>query len=109
MAGLLNLGEVVPDNDLLDVLAPLRESSNALRISLILTFLSPFIACSHLFMDLLAATGLNPHVAFGIDLIKNNELSVLDAERFYAKLHMNLKEVSPAIIKEIAVSTSLEL
>lgn len=59
---------------------------------------------SHLFMDLLAATGLNPHVTLGIDLIKNNELHVLDAERFFMKLHLNLKEVSPAMIKEIADS-----
>ncbi|XP_077550151.1 vitellogenin-6-like [Haemaphysalis longicornis] len=58
----------------------------------------------HLFLDLLAATGQNAHVAFGIDLIKNKELSALDADRFYVKLHLNLKEVSPAMIEEIADS-----
>ncbi|KAH9366387.1 hypothetical protein HPB48_018148 [Haemaphysalis longicornis] len=60
----------------------------------------------HLFLDLLAATGLNPHVTFGIDLIKNNELSASDADRFYMKLHLNLKEVSPAMIRVIAYTVT---
>ncbi|KAL3194889.1 hypothetical protein MRX96_045801 [Rhipicephalus microplus] len=57
------------------------------------------------FLDLLAAVGMNPHVAFGLNLIKNNEVSKQDAHKFYAKLHLNLKEVSTALILEIADSS----
>nr|ABK40086.2 heme lipoprotein precursor [Amblyomma americanum] len=58
----------------------------------------------HAFLDLLAATGLNPHVSFGIHLIENNELTTAEAERFYGKLHMNLKEVSPAMVRLVGDS-----
>ncbi|XP_037527417.1 vitellogenin-6 [Rhipicephalus sanguineus] len=61
-----------------------------------------------IFLDLLAAAGLNPHVTFGLNLIKNNELSVDAADSFYTKLHLNLKEVSPALIQEIADSCKSE-
>ncbi|XP_037287769.2 vitellogenin-6 [Rhipicephalus microplus] len=60
------------------------------------------------FLDLLAAVGMNPHVAFGLNLIKNNEVSKQDAHKFYAKLHLNLKEVSTALILEIADSCKSE-
>ncbi|KAH7971478.1 hypothetical protein HPB49_024501 [Dermacentor silvarum] len=58
----------------------------------------------HAFLDLLAAVGMNPHVTFGLNLIKKNELTPLDAHRFYGKLHLNLKKVSTAMILEIADS-----
>ncbi|KAH7935304.1 hypothetical protein HPB52_005729 [Rhipicephalus sanguineus] len=62
----------------------------------------------HAFLDLLAAAGMNPHITFGLNLIKNNEISKLDAHRFYGKLHLNLKEVSTALILEIADSCKSE-
>ncbi|KAL3194893.1 hypothetical protein MRX96_045805 [Rhipicephalus microplus] len=62
----------------------------------------------HAFLDLLAAAGMNPHVTFGLHLIKNKEISALDAHRFYGKLHLNLKEVSAALITEIADSCKSE-
>ncbi|KAL3194887.1 hypothetical protein MRX96_045799 [Rhipicephalus microplus] len=60
------------------------------------------------FLDLLAAAGLNPHVTFGLNLIKSNELSADAADSFYHKLHLNLKEVSPALLQEIADSCKSE-
>ncbi|KAH8035352.1 hypothetical protein HPB51_004593 [Rhipicephalus microplus] len=62
----------------------------------------------HAFLDLLAAAGMNPHVTFGLHLIKNKEIGALDAHRFYGKLHLNLKEVSGALITEIADSCKSE-
>ncbi|XP_065290062.1 vitellogenin-6-like [Dermacentor albipictus] len=58
----------------------------------------------HVFLEVLAAVGRNPHVTFGLNLIKNNELTPLDAHRFYGKLHLNLKQVNSALIHEIADS-----
>ncbi|KAH6941088.1 hypothetical protein HPB50_013286 [Hyalomma asiaticum] len=65
-------------------------------------------ALRHVFLDLLAAAGLNPHVTYGLNLIKHNELSVDSADRFYGKLHLNLKEISPALLHEIADSCKSE-
>ncbi|XP_050042241.1 vitellogenin-6-like [Dermacentor andersoni] len=62
----------------------------------------------HAFLDLLAACGNNPHVTFGLNLIKNNEITAKDARRFYGQLHLNLKEVSTAMIHEIADSCKSE-
>ncbi|KAH7935306.1 hypothetical protein HPB52_005731 [Rhipicephalus sanguineus] len=62
----------------------------------------------HAFLDLLAAAGMNPHITFGLNLIKNNQISKMDAHRFYGKLHLNLKEVSTALIYEIADSCKSE-
>ncbi|XP_075527958.1 vitellogenin-6-like [Dermacentor variabilis] len=62
----------------------------------------------HTFLDLLAAAGMNPHIMFGLTLIKNEELTPLDAHRFYEKLHLNLKEVSTVIIHMIADSCKSE-
>ncbi|XP_075527955.1 vitellogenin-6-like [Dermacentor variabilis] len=74
-----------------------RSASEELQVSIL-----------HTFLDLLAAVGMNPHVTFGLTLIKNNELTPLDAQRFYEKLHLSLKEVSSAIIHEIAGSCKSE-
>ncbi|KAH7971480.1 hypothetical protein HPB49_024503 [Dermacentor silvarum] len=62
----------------------------------------------HAFLDLLAAAGMNPHVTFGLNLIKNNALKPVDARRFYGQLHLNLKEVSTAMIHQIADSCKWE-
>ncbi|KAH7971477.1 hypothetical protein HPB49_024500 [Dermacentor silvarum] len=62
----------------------------------------------HVFLDLLAAAGWNPHITYGLNLIKHNKLSVDDADRFYNKLHLNLKEVNPALLHEIADSCKSE-
>lgn len=62
----------------------------------------------HAFLDLLAAAGMNPHIAFGLDLIKNNKIPPMDAHRFYGKLNLNLKEVTTAVIYDIADSCKSE-
>nr|WEY02608.1 vitellin-c [Haemaphysalis flava] len=61
------------------------------------------------FIDMLAAAGMNPHLAFGINLIQNKEMSAEEADRFYTKISLNFKEVSTAAIKEISDSCKLEL
>ncbi|KAH7936098.1 hypothetical protein HPB52_018198 [Rhipicephalus sanguineus] len=58
----------------------------------------------HVFLDLLGAAGSNPHVAYGLGLIRNGELSSLDAHYFYSKIQVNLKEAGPAMIHEISDS-----
>ncbi|KAK8760323.1 hypothetical protein V5799_028410 [Amblyomma americanum] len=62
----------------------------------------------HVFLDLLASVGLNPHIAFGLALIKNNEVSQLDAHYFYNKVQLNLKEASAAVINDISDSCKTE-
>ncbi|XP_077499484.1 vitellogenin-6-like isoform X1 [Amblyomma americanum] len=62
----------------------------------------------HLFLDLLAATGMNPHILFGLNLIKNNDVSESDADRFYTKIQLHLKEVSDAVIHAISDSCKSE-
>lgn len=60
------------------------------------------------FLDLLASTGQNPQLAFGINLIEHNELSPTEADRFYTKISLNLKEISTATINEISDSCKSE-
>ncbi|EEC17915.1 hemelipoglycoprotein precursor, putative, partial [Ixodes scapularis] len=55
-----------------------------------------------LFLDLLSATGTNPHVAFGLQLIKEDKLSDDEAEHFLSKLALHLKENSPALMTELS-------
>ncbi|XP_040076514.1 vitellogenin-4-like [Ixodes scapularis] len=55
-----------------------------------------------LFLDLLSATGGNPHAAFGMQLIKENKLSDDESEHFLSKLALHLKENSPALLTELA-------
>ncbi|CAN8004229.1 unnamed protein product, partial [Ixodes hexagonus] len=55
-----------------------------------------------LFLDLLSAVGFNPHVAFGLQLIKEDKLDDDEAQHLFAKLALNLKENSPALLKELA-------
>ncbi|XP_042145196.1 vitellogenin-1-like [Ixodes scapularis] len=55
-----------------------------------------------LFLDVLAAAGSNPHVAFGLKLLKEGKLSGGDAEHFLTRLPLNLKEHSPALITQLA-------
>ncbi|CAN8028013.1 unnamed protein product, partial [Ixodes persulcatus] len=55
-----------------------------------------------LFLDLLSATGGNPHAAFGLQLIKEDQLSDDEAEHFLSKLALHLKENSPALLTEFA-------
>ncbi|CAN8004231.1 unnamed protein product, partial [Ixodes hexagonus] len=55
-----------------------------------------------LFLDLLSAVGTNPHAAFGLQLVKEDKLDDDEAEHFLAKLALNLKENSPALMKELA-------
>uniref|UniRef100_A0A023FYX2 Putative vitellogenin-2 n=1 Tax=Amblyomma parvum TaxID=251391 RepID=A0A023FYX2_AMBPA len=62
----------------------------------------------HLFLDLLSAVGMNPHIMFGLNLIKNNEISESDADNFYTKVQLNLKEVSDPIIHAISDSCKSE-
>ncbi|KAH9366384.1 hypothetical protein HPB48_018145 [Haemaphysalis longicornis] len=61
------------------------------------------------FIDLLAAAGMNPHLAFGVNLIQQNEISPEEADRFYTKISLNFKEVSTAAVKEISDSCQLEV
>uniref|UniRef100_A0A4D5RIF2 Putative vitellogenin-2 n=2 Tax=Ixodes scapularis TaxID=6945 RepID=A0A4D5RIF2_IXOSC len=56
----------------------------------------------HLFMDLLVAAGNNPHVAFGLRLVKAGQLSVSEAQSYLSRLPSNLKEHSVAVLNEIA-------
>ncbi|EEC17914.1 hemelipoglycoprotein precursor, putative [Ixodes scapularis] len=60
-----------------------------------------------LFLDVLAAAGSNPHVAFGLKLLKEGKLSGGDAEHFLTRLPLNLKEHSPALITQLAVRLRL--
>ncbi|KAM7286899.1 vitellogenin-6-like [Ixodes scapularis] len=55
-----------------------------------------------LFLDLLSAAGTNPQVAFGLQLVKEDKLSDDEAEHFFTKLALNLKENSPALLTELA-------
>ncbi|CAN8004223.1 unnamed protein product, partial [Ixodes hexagonus] len=55
-----------------------------------------------LFLDLLAAAGNNPHVAFGFKLIKENKIPEDEAEFLVNRLILNLKEHSPAVINQLA-------
>ncbi|CAN8010286.1 unnamed protein product [Ixodes pacificus] len=55
-----------------------------------------------LFLDLLSAAGTNPHVAFGLQLIKEDKLSDDEAEHFLSKLALHLKENSPALMTELS-------
>ncbi|KAK8788260.1 hypothetical protein V5799_021965, partial [Amblyomma americanum] len=54
------------------------------------------------FLDLLAASGNNPHIAFALKLINAGQLSVDEADRLLPKLTSNLKEYSVAVVSEIA-------
>ncbi|CAN8004235.1 unnamed protein product, partial [Ixodes hexagonus] len=56
----------------------------------------------HLFLDLLIAAGNNPHVAFGLQLVKAGQLSVAEAQDYLSRLPSNLKEHSVAVLKELA-------
>ncbi|KAH7971372.1 hypothetical protein HPB49_022947 [Dermacentor silvarum] len=58
----------------------------------------------NVFLDLLGATGSNPHIAYGLSLIKGGKLSKLEAHYFYNKIQINLKEDSAAMIQEISDS-----
>lgn len=58
----------------------------------------------NVFLDLLGATGSNPHIAYGLSLIKSGNLSKLEAHYFYNKIQINLKEASTAMIHEISDS-----
>lgn len=60
------------------------------------------------FLDLLAASGNNPHIAFGLKLINAGQLSVDEADRLLIKLGSNLKEYSVAVVNEIASVCSSE-
>ncbi|CAN8004225.1 unnamed protein product, partial [Ixodes hexagonus] len=55
-----------------------------------------------LFLDLLSAAGTNPHVAFGFQLVKEDKLSDDESEHFFAKLALNVKENSVALLTEFA-------
>lgn len=55
-----------------------------------------------LFLDVLGAAGNNPHVAFGLKLLKEGKLSEDEAEHFLSRLPLNLKEHSPALITQLA-------
>uniref|UniRef100_A0A6B0VFW3 Putative vitellogenin n=1 Tax=Ixodes ricinus TaxID=34613 RepID=A0A6B0VFW3_IXORI len=55
-----------------------------------------------LFLDLLSAAGTNPQVAFGLQLVKEDKLLDDEAEHFFTKLALNLKENSPALLIELA-------
>lgn len=61
------------------------------------------------FLDLLASTGQNPQLAVGLNLIKNNELSTTEADHFYTKVSLSMKEVSTATINEISDSCKSEV
>ncbi|XP_077550146.1 vitellogenin-6-like isoform X1 [Haemaphysalis longicornis] len=54
------------------------------------------------FLDLLAAAGNNPHVAFALQLIKAGQLSTDEADRLLLKLPGNLKEHSVGVVTELA-------
>ncbi|CAN8029836.1 unnamed protein product, partial [Ixodes persulcatus] len=54
-----------------------------------------------LFLDLLSATGGNPHAAFGMQLIKEDKLPDDESEHFLSKLALHLKENSPALLTEL--------
>ncbi|KAG0413553.1 hypothetical protein HPB47_009286, partial [Ixodes persulcatus] len=55
-----------------------------------------------LFLDLMTAAGTNPHMAFGLQLIKQDKLSDDEAEHFLSKLALHLKENSPALMTELS-------
>ncbi|KAG0413554.1 hypothetical protein HPB47_009287 [Ixodes persulcatus] len=57
---------------------------------------------TRLFLDVLGAAGNNPHVAFGLKLLKEGKLSEDEAEHFLSRLPLNLKEHSPALITQLA-------
>lgn len=62
----------------------------------------------NLFLDLLAAAGNNPHVAFGLQLIKAGQVKEKEGSRYLTRVTTNLKESSVAVIKDMASTCDCE-